>query len=74
MAAQISFDNGNSFYGLDDMAEITEAINTFHYWPVVESFMDSEVCETIHNELAPCTNEQFLQRYLELAIDDLVIG
>ncbi len=74
MAAKISFDNGNTFFGLDEMPEIMESINTFCYWPVIESYMDSDICEIVHNELAPCTHEQFLRRYLELSKDDLVIG
>ena len=74
MAAQISFDNGNTFFGLDDMPEIMEAINTYCYWTVIESFMDTDTCEVVHNELAPCTHEQFLRRYLELAPCDLIVG
>jgi hypothetical protein len=31
--------------------------------------MDDEVREQVHMELAPCTNEEFLRRYSELAPD-----
>ena len=74
MAAKISFDNGNNFFSLDEMPEIMEAIHIYCYWPVIESFMDQSVCEAVHNELAPCTHEQFLRRYLELAPCDLIVG
>ena len=36
--------------------------------------MDKETMEAVHEELAPCTNEEFLTRYLELAPYDLIIG
>lgn len=30
--------------------------------------------EAVHNELAPCSDIEFLERYLELAPDDLIVG
>lgn len=32
----------------------------------IASYMDDETRETVHHELAPCTHEEFLKRYLEL--------
>ena len=32
----------------------------------IASYMDDDKRETVHNELAPCTIEEFLTRYLEL--------
>lgn len=32
----------------------------------IASYMDDDIRETVHLELAPCTNEEFLARYLEL--------
>lgn len=72
--ARISFDNGITYYGVDDMPEIIDAINSCCYWSVVEAFMDKDVCEVVHNELTPCTRGKFLHRYLELAKDDLIVG
>lgn len=41
----------------DDMSEIA-------------SYMDDEIREIVHSELAPCTHEEFLKRYLELDEDE----
>ena len=35
----------------------------------ITSYMDNEIRETVHFELAPCTNEEFIKRYLELDPD-----
>lgn len=36
------------------------------HWDVVVSLMDNEKRERVHYEMAPCNNEEFLSRYLEL--------
>lgn len=36
------------------------------YWDAVVGLMDDEKREQVHLELSPCTNEEFLNRYLEL--------
>lgn len=33
---------------------------------VIVSFMNDEIREQVHRELAPCTDEEFLKRYFEL--------
>jgi hypothetical protein len=33
---------------------------------IIASYMDDDKREEVHAELAPCTNEEFLKRYLEL--------
>lgn len=63
----ISIDNGNSF------VSVPEAIAKVS-WETIVAFMDDDIRETVHNEIAPCTEEEFLTRYLELAHDDLIIG
>lgn len=35
-------------------------------WFAIVEFMNDEVREQVHFELSPCTNEEFLKRYLEL--------
>ena len=35
-------------------------------WNAIVNLMDDEKREQVHRELAPCSNEKFLQRYLEL--------
>lgn len=32
----------------------------------ISTYMNDEIREKVHFELAPCTNEEFLKRYLEL--------
>lgn len=39
------------------------------HWDVVVNLMDDKKREQVHMELAPCTNEEFLGRYLELDPD-----
>lgn len=33
---------------------------------VIATYMDDEKREQVHDELAPCTPEEFLRRYIEL--------
>jgi hypothetical protein len=64
---QISIDNGHSYV---TPAEAIEAMS----WDVIVNMMDDDTREAVHNEIAPCTEIEFLVRYLEIAPDDLVIG
>jgi hypothetical protein len=45
---------GNEGFGLDEM------------WNAIVNLMDDEIRESVHRELAPCTNDEFLTRYTEL--------
>lgn len=36
------------------------------FWDAIVSYMDDEIREQVHAELAPCTEEKFLMRYMEL--------
>lgn len=38
-------------------------------WEEIASYMNDEIRERVHSELAPCTEEKFLERYLELDPD-----
>lgn len=64
---KVSIDNGKSFCTVD------EAINSTD-WDIIVNMMDDDIREQVHSELAPCTEEEFLRKYLELAKEDLVIG
>ena len=64
---QISINNGATYItpaaaleeiSLDTMAE----------------YMYDDTREAVHNEIAPCTDLEFLERYLEIAPDDLING
>ena len=35
----------------------------------IAGYMDNEKREKVHRELAPCTPEEFLTRYIELDLD-----
>lgn len=38
-------------------------------WNAIVNYMDDEIRETVHSEIAPCTEEEFLSRYIELDPD-----
>ena len=38
-------------------------------WLTIANYMDDDIREQVHMELAPCTNRQFIERYLELDPD-----
>ena len=69
--AKISLDNGHNYMtAAEAMPEITER----NLWDAVVNLMDDSTREAVHAELAPCTEAEFLARYLELAPCDLIIG
>lgn len=39
------------------------------YWDAITSYMNDDLREQVHAELAPCTVKEFLDRYLELDPD-----
>lgn len=46
-----------------------EFILTHELLDTIASYMDDEIREQVHLELAPCTPEKFLNRYLQLDSD-----
>jgi hypothetical protein len=69
--AKISLDNGHIYMTAQEaMPEIAER----GLWDAIVNLMDDDTREAVHNELAPCTEAEFLARYLELAPYDLIIG
>ena len=74
MSKMVSLDNGFTFLtaaeALEEMASERCCVN----WDVLVNMMEDDAREAAANELAPCTELEFLTRYLELAEDDLVIG
>lgn len=65
--ARISIDNGATWTTPSDALEAV-SIQT------MAEYMDDDTRETVHAELAPCADTDFLRRYLELAPADLIIG
>jgi hypothetical protein len=66
----VSLDNGNEYYSVDDLTH--EQID--NNWDQLVMIMDPDIREQVHLELAPCSNRDFLRRYLEIATDNLIIG
>lgn len=67
MMARISIDNGHSY--IDPQEAVAQA-----NWQVIVNLMDDDTREMVAEEMAPCTKQEFLMRYLELAQADLIIG
>lgn len=68
---KISLDNGHSYITADEaMPEITSR----NMWDTVVNMMDDDTRETVHSELAPCTEVEFLREYLKRSPADLIIG
>lgn len=65
--ARISIDNGIHF---TDAAEALKSIDFSSMVP----YMDDDTREAVNAELAPCTELEFLERYLDLAPEDLIVG
>lgn len=63
----ISINNGHS------TCTVQEALAAVSI-DVIANVMDDDTREQVHAELAPCTDEEFLERYLEIAPYDIVIG
>ena len=64
---QISINNGATY------ATAAEALEEISLDTMAE-YMDDDAREAVHNELAPCSDIEFLERYLEIAPDDLIVG
>lgn len=67
----ISLDNGHTY---TTAADAMQEINDRHMWQLIVDLMDDDAREQVAAELAPCTELEFLSRYLEVASDNLVIG
>ena len=57
----------------DRLQELCEELDplalTIRHWDAIASYMDDDIREKVHSELAPCTEIEFLNRYLELDPD-----
>ena len=62
MKNRISLDNGRTYLTAEEaMPEIIEN----NLWNVIVNMMDDEIREKLHNELAPCTDQEFMDAYVE---------
>ena len=73
MMVKISFNNGCSFKSYNDLS-VDDIDYLNEDWDNIVSYMDDDVREEVHSELAPCNELDFLKRYLEIAKTDLIIG
>lgn len=64
---RISISNGATY---TTPAEALEEISL----DTMAEYMDDDTRETVHNKFTPCSDVEFLERYLELAPNDLIIG
>lgn len=64
---QISINNGASYTTIED-AIATVGMDT------IAMMMDDEIREQVANDIAPCTDEEFVAEYLRRAEEDLIIG
>lgn len=64
---RISVDNGATWITAEEALESVKLDDMVNY-------MDDEFREEVHNELAPCTDLEFLKRYLEICNQDFIIG
>lgn len=71
MSKEISLNNGVVFHTAE---EAMPGILERGLWDVVVAFMDDDVREKAHSLVAPCSELEFLKKYLELADEDLIIG
>lgn len=67
----VSINNGKT---LETAAEAMPEIMARGLWDALVNVMDDDTREEVASELAPCSEEEFLERYLALAPADLVIG
>ena len=72
--AILNLENGNPRANIDmsELAEHEEEIKA--NWLALMNVMDDGLCERVHGEIAPCTELEFLARYLALANEDIVVG
>lgn len=67
MERRVSVDNGATYC---TPSEALAAVTLDQ----LANYMDDDTREAVHAELAPCSDLDFLTRYLQLAPDDLILG
>lgn len=71
MEKLVSINNGTTYMTAE---EAMPEIMARGLWDALVNVMDDDTREEVAAKLAPCTEEEFLERYLALAPADLVIG
>jgi len=70
----ISIDRGKTFYTAEEYFELPKEKRLSISWGIVPQYMDDDTREQVRGELLPCTEQEFLTRYLEIAPYDLILG
>lgn len=55
-------------------AEAMPEITSRNLWDAIVNMMDDDIRETVHDDMAPCSEQEFLEAYLDRAQEDLIIG
>ena len=71
---RISLDNGHSYLTAHEAIEKLNDPECVITWEQIVNQMRSMEREDVHAEYAPCSNEEFLSRYLDIAPWDLIVG
>lgn len=71
---KISLDNGFTFLTADEALKEMQSERCSVTWDALVNLMDDDTREAVAYELAPCSESEFLARYLEVAADDLIVG
>ena len=67
----VSLDNGVHYMtAAEAMPEIVER----NLWDALTNYMDDDTREFVHYKLAPCTDLEFLEEYLNRAEENLILG
>ena len=74
MSKMVSLDNGITFLSADEALERMKSEQCSVTWDALVNLMDDDTREAVAYELAPCSESEFLARYLEVAADDLIVG
>jgi hypothetical protein len=72
--AKLNLKNGNprADIGAHELADHEQDI--IAAWGAIVNVMDDDTRERVHDEIAPCTEIEFLARYLALSTENLVVG
>jgi hypothetical protein len=71
---EVSLDNGRTFFDAEETIDAIENGDWGVNWETLVNFMDNDAREQVHSESAPCSNLEFLTKYLEIAPCDLIVG
>ena len=70
---RISLNNGHSFHTVQEVMDKVNSPDDPLSWENIVNAMDDYTREEVHMDYAPCTHEEFLTHYLEIAPWDLIL-